>query len=359
MIDGSTDDVGKAPPGPRDSKITSGRAPAAVNKNTNVSALRDRVRKMQQGMRSSDDIAQGIEALEAVAALATSSRSSGKGSPQRKGSSSPGTDDTSVSPSKPAAAHLRSTGRGMAALNKVGAGSRRVWESASSVGGSKDRAGSKASRNLLRVSSGFSRQQNDLERRYYSGSDASRRPGSNAPSLPVDGQRTDADLPFDNSGARPGTEISSSSSTSVSPEVTLPARLMTRSVKSGATISGGEKKTTQETKRIASKNKHNTAHGRGFSPMKLHESFTPPAGVASNGTGGLGERGSVHGRLKARGWWAQAHDKDASDGSKATLVGIKAENAELRLESRRLEDALNVAQVTQGMPHHVFLGLVC
>lgn len=348
MIDGSTDDVGETPPVSRDSNTTSGRAPAAVNTNTNVSALRDRVLKMQQGMRSSDDIAQGIEALEAVAALATSNRSTGKGSPQSKGSSSPGTDDTSVSPSGPSAAQLRSTGRGMAALNKVGAGSRRVWESASSVGGSKDRAGSKASRSLLRVSSGFSRQHSDLERRYSSGSNAGRRPGRNTPSLPLDERRSDADLPLEKSAAQHGTEISSSSSTSVSPEVALPARLPTRSVKSGANISGAEKKTPQETKIMSAKNKHNTAHGRGFNPTKFHESFTPSAGVGASGTGGLGERGSVHGRLKARGWWAQAHDKDASDSSKATTVGIKAENAELRLESRRLEDALNAAQVTQG-----------
>lgn len=346
MIDGSPDDAGKAP---RDTKAASGRALAAANRNrNNVLALRERVRKMQQGMRSTDDIAQGIEALEAVAAMATSSRSSGKVSPQSTtGSSFPSTssDNTSVSPSGPPEPQIRNAGRGMAALNKVGAGSRRVWEGASSVGGgTKDnsKAGSKTSRTLLRVSSGFLRHQNDSTSR-----------------SPLDGGGIDANIPLDSS-PRARTEISSPSSTSMSPEhATLPRSSNNSNNKfagGAANNKSGAEKKTSETKKSSSSSSSSSskskysAHGRGFSSIKFHESFTPPSsGGGANGTGGLGERGSIHGRLKARGWWAQAHDKDASDSSSnkaQSAVGVKMENAELRLENRRLKDALHTAQVT-------------
>lgn len=90
---------------------------------------------------------------------------------------------------------------------------------------------------------------------------------------------------------------------------------------------------------------------KGFSAILWHERSPPPGGESSSGGP---ERGSPDGRGKERGWWAKAADdesaKDEVDGNTSrtgsTPVGIRVENAELKLESRRLGNALCAAKVT-------------
>lgn len=447
MIIGDADepeDVGRVIGGTGRGMASRGSKPTSAG---NVNSVRDRVRKMQ-GMA---EVAKGIEALEAVAAMASSS---GRTSAKLVSASRDGDRrgyyhhhrradrrERVVSPSEaPSAADRRSTGRGMAALSV--AGSRRtLWgeDSSSSSGifassnGNKGLASVSAtaaacpsSRSLVRTPSDGSTSSGH-ERIVRGISDSSSQNNTAAAGgfvvVPPDssrGSRRTADISPSSSCnsfsadesrlAKPAAPANKRDSIGVHRQSLLHSSKKKNKEKkqhqqqapstTTTTATGSKSKSSRSSPRAHAAGAGAASSSAGRAATKAftgRESFTPRNDDESRRGNGGGVGGVVVGqqaRSIARGWWMKRtgqqelsnnldhHETaaaaavvvgedegaekngilgeeatittttistgkaiDSSDSSVRSPLGIRVENAELRLESQRLEMALAAAKV--------------
>eukprot|EP00904_Undaria_pinnatifida_P014080 jgi/Undpi1/9802/HiC_scaffold_27.g12256.m1 len=317
-----------------------------------ANSVRDRVRQMQ-GMTEID---RGIEALEAVAAIAASGRSSLNTLPQNVGmetavpsrrNAGAGEDQMLLFHSTPrtAASKVRSTGRGMAALG-VTASRRTSWSSAalsrSSLRASPTRSPSPHARGLVRVGSDLSTASSQEE--------------------PVDVRRDD-DTPSSYSGDDPASVATAATATS--PNMGAPGTIgaiFPRKHSKNGTISAPSTRSKSSPKNSRPRSAGSrgslqakmSPQARGFSTIMWHDSFTPPTEESVSR-----RRGGEQGRLKAKGgWWTRSSslkgDEGEGDGEGeqqegprrafSSPVGMRVENAQMRMENRRLEGALSAAK---------------
>lgn len=409
MTDGCHDDIGgqvviirraienkqacKGPPGNGVVVMRTGDAPT-MGYSPPANSVRDRVRQMQ-GMTEID---RGIEALEAVAAIAASGRSSFNtissnvgmetAVPSRRNAGA-GEDQMLLFHSNPptAASKVRSTGRGMAALGVTASSRRTSWSSASlsrsSLRASPTRSPSPHARGLVRVGSDLSTtsSQEPVDVRRDDGARLS------LESLDLDGDpdhvaATATAATIAAAVAAAAAEVSSSSSSgddtasaATTTTVTSPKRLImgTRDTIGAIFPRKHSKKGTTSAPSTRSKNSPKNSRpcsagsrgslqakmspqARGFSTIMWHDSFTPPGEESASH-----RQGSEQGRLKARGgWWArsssQKGDEEGDGGGEqrpggaarrafSSPVGMRVENAQVRMENRRLEEALSAAKV--------------
>ena len=383
--------------------------------NIAVNSVRDRVRQMQ-GMTEID---RGIEALEAVAAIAASGRSSfNMLSPnvevQNRSRNAPAGEERMLFHSNPpTSSNLRSTGRGMAALG-VTASRRTSWSNVpfSRLSGGTIRASptlspSPRARSLVRVGSDLSTASSQEPVHQHNG------PRLSLDSLGIDDDHdrnanvaataTPAarEAAADDEGSDSSDDDATPAARTISPKrfistkdtigAIFPRRqsknssiqqLNMRSAPSSgrstsSRISGKKKSSSSSSSssrpcsagpKAGSLQTKMSPQARGFSAIMWHDSFTPPGEESVSPRGGNGQ-----GRVKARGgWWARSssapkgdhHMKgdDRNDSERDSVaregegdggprrafsspVGMRVENAQMRMDNRRLEEALSAAKV--------------
>lgn len=359
-----------------------------------ANSVRDRVRQMQ-GMTEID---RGIEALEAVAAIAASGRSSLNTLPQNVGmetavpsrrNAGAGEDQMLLFHSTPrtAASKVRSTGRGMAALG-VTASRRTSWSSAalsrSSLRASPTRSPSPHARGLVRVGSDLSTassQEEPVDVRRDDGArlsleslnldddpDHVAATATSATLAAAVAAATGAaeDTPSSYSGDDPASVATAATATSpnMGAQGTIGAIFPRKHSKNG-TISAPSTRSKSSPKNSRPRSAGSrgslqakmSPQARGFSTIMWHDSFTPPTEESVSR-----RRGGEQGRLKAKGgWWTRSSslkgDEGEGDGEGeqqegprrafSSPVGMRVENAQMRMENRRLEGALSAAKVRE------------
>lgn len=380
--------------------------------NIAANSVRNRVRQMQ-GMTEID---RGIEALEAVAAIAASGRSSfNMLSPNaevqnRSGNAAAGEERMLFHSNPPTSSNLRSTGRGMAALG-VTASRRTSWSNVpfSRLSGGTIRASptlspSPRARSLVRVGSDLSTASSQEPVHRHNGPrlsldslgiDDDRDRNANAAATATTQEREAAA----DQGSDSSNDDTASAATTTSPKRFISTRdtigaifprrhsknssrqqLNMRSAPSSSRSTssrrnGGKKSSSSSSSRPCSAGPkpgslqtRMSPQARGFSAIMWHDSFTPPGEEGVSPRGGDGQ-----GRLKARGgWWARsssatkgdhhmkgddridferggvAREGEEDGGPKRAFsspVGMRVENAQMRMENRRLEEALSAAKV--------------